>query len=283
MLVVPEKSLPQHHDGALPRLGQINFVNSLPVVLPMMESEWQAKAEVTYATPAALNEAFERNELDVGAMSSFYFLQNGTLRLVEDLSISSDGAVASVMCYSKIPLSRLDGARIAVPTSSATSINLLLVLLREIFGAVPQLTACHEPTLSNGDFDAALVIGDQALAAETAWDKQFVHADLGEWWRINTGLPMVFGLWAAREAWVLDHPESFAAICQHLKEAAASGLTDKFAAVLAEGCRRTGMSEARIKKYFTQDLNYRMSERHQEALQLYGKLCRKHGLFAAGA
>lgn len=283
MLVVPEKSLPQHHNGVLPRLGQINFVNSLPVVLPMLESEWQAKAVVTYATPAALNEAFERNELDVGAMSSFYFLQNGTMRLVEDLSISSDGAVASVMCYSKMPLSQLNGARIAVPTSSATSINLLLVLLREIFGAVPQLTLCHEPTLVNGDFDAALVIGDQALAAESTWPKQLVRADLGEWWRINTGLPMVFGLWAGRESWVLEHPESFAAICQHLREAASVGLSSKFAEVLAEGCRRTGLSENRIRQYFTQDLNYRLSDRHHEGLELYGKLCRKHGLFGAGA
>jgi chorismate dehydratase len=248
----------------------------------MMDNQWQAKAEVTYATPAALNLAYERTELDLGAMSSFYFLQNGTMHLVDDLSISSDGAVASVMCYSKVPLSGLHGARIAVPTSSATSINLLLVLLREIFGAVPQLTSCHEPSLVSGDFEAALVIGDQALQAEISWDKQLVRADLGEWWRINTGLPMVFGLWAGRNAWVLENPESFVSICQHLKEAAAIGLTTQFPQVLAEGCRRTGMPEARIKKYFTQDLNYRMSERHHEGLQLYGELCRKHGLFDSG-
>jgi len=281
MLVVPEKSRSKQLSGALPRLGQINFVNSLPVVLPMMENQWQANAEVTYATPAALNEAFERKELDVGAMSSFYFLKNGTLRLVEDLSISSDGAVTSVICYSKVPLAALDGARVAVPTSSATSINLLLVLLREVFGAVPQLTACHEPNLIDGQFDAALVIGDQALHAERAWDKQLVRADLGEWWRINTALPMVFGLWAAREAWVLENPESFAAISCDLKEAVSIGLTSRFTEVVAEGCRRTGMPPERIKQYFTSDLSYVLSERHLEGLALYGELCRKHGLFAA--
>ncbi len=201
MLITPQKVIPHRTSGALPRLGQINFVNCLPVVVPMQQSEWQKNAQVFYANPAELNSAFEARLLDIGAMSSFYFLQNGTLRLVEGLSISSEGAVASVMFYSKRRPADLHGCKIAVPNCSATSVNLLLTLLKENFSVVPELVFEDAPHINNPVIEGALVIGDQALRAEIEWDEKFFRADLGEWWRIVTGLPMVFGVWAARAEW----------------------------------------------------------------------------------
>jgi chorismate dehydratase len=279
MLVIEEKSTVQLRSEVLPRLGQINFVNCLPVVVPMRRSDWQHKAEVFYATPSDLNYAFAQNKLDIGAMSSFHYLLNGTLQLVDGLSISSDGAVASVMCYSKKPLGELHNACIAVPTSSATSINLLCLLLLEVFGAVPQLTYTESPNIDDPRFDAVLVIGDQALKAELLWSKKLVRADLGEWWRIVTGLPMVFGVWAAGKEWAARNPEQFVSIADSLRSAAASGLSSDLEAVIAEGCSRTGMSTQRIHQYFTRDLNYELTDRHLQGLARYGELCAKHGLF----
>lgn len=279
MLVSPTTSIAQQGSDTLPRLGQINFVNCLPVVVPMRRSDWQQNAHITYANPAELNLAFEQNLLDIGAMSSFYFLKNGTLRLVENLSISSDGAVASVMCYSKKPLSMLQSSVIAVPTSSATSVNLLLVLLKEVFNIRPYLKYSSNPCINDDEVDAALVIGDQALDAELFWSRKLVRADLGEWWRIVTGLPMVFGVWAAKMDWAEKNPLQFAAISASLVAAVKTGLSADFAEVVAEGCTRTGMSETRIQQYFKRDLNYEMTARHIEGLELYGDLCVKHGLF----
>jgi chorismate dehydratase len=212
-------------------------------------------------------------------MSSFYFLKNGTLNLIEGISISSDGAVASVMLYSKKPLKDLDGANVTVPVCSATSINLMLVLLKEIFSVVPILRYAEKPDVNDPSVDAALVIGDQALRAEENWTNRFVKADLGEWWRIVTGLPMVFGLWAAQPDWVAANERSFEAISQALRQACATGLGAQFEAVVQEGCARTGMPERRIQQYFLRDLNYKMTSRHEQGLALYGELCEKHGLF----
>lgn len=279
MLLTAEQSTFKPGEQRLPRLGQINFVNCLPVVVPMEQTDWTQRAEIRYDAPAKLNQAFELGELDIGAMSSFYFLKDGALKLVEGLSISSDGAVASVMCYSKVPLKDLDGARIAVPAASATSVNLMRVLLLEVFGARASMVDCQKPDIERDDVEAVLVFGDHALACETAWSRRLVRADLGEWWRINTGLPMVFGLWAARNEWVDRNNAAFDEISASLREAVAAGLGSQFPAVVAEGCRRTGLSETRIRQYFCGDLNYRMTDRHLLALEQYALLCRKHGLF----
>jgi chorismate dehydratase len=278
MLVVPEKILIDKGSIALPRLGQINFVNCLPVVVPMRQSRWQENVQVVYATPSQLNQSFQDGTLDIGAMSSFYFLKNGNMELVEGLSIASDGAVASVVCYSKRPLAELHGARIAIPTSSATSVMLLSVLLREVFSVVPELTLSDAPDIQRDDIDAALVIGDQALWAEKKWSAKLVRADLGEWWRINTGLPMVFGVWAARRSWAVNANASFKAIANHLREAVATGLSTQFPEVVQEGCARTGLSAERMLKYFKTDLNFQWTERHAQGLEMYRQLCLKHGL-----
>jgi chorismate dehydratase len=279
MLVIPERRISRTDSAELPRLGQINFVNCLPIVVPMKRNDWNAQAEVFYATPSELNHAFASEKLDIGAMSSFHFLKDGTMKLVDGLAIASDGAVASVMCHSKKPLEQLNGARVAVPLSSATSVNLLQVLLKEAFNVIPELVYREAPNVELEDMDAALVIGDQALRAEMAWDKKLVRADLGEWWRIITGLPMVFGLWAARSEWAVKNADSFTAISETLRAAVQCGLGPMFEDVVQEGCTRTGMSHERIVKYFKRDLDFRMTPRHLEGLALYGKLCQKHNLF----
>jgi chorismate dehydratase len=175
-------------------------------------------------------------------------------------------------------LSQLNGARIAVPESSASSVSLLLLLLKELFGATPELVPVSKPEIADPDIDAALIFGDQALLVEGVWDKKLVKADLGEWWRINTGLPMVFGLWAANAQWASANRELFQGISQSLREARTRGLTTLFSAVVEEGVRRTGLSYERIRRYYTTDLNYEMTARHKLALEEYGKLCRKHGI-----
>jgi predicted solute-binding protein len=87
-------------------------------------------------------------------------------------------------------------------------------------------------------------------------------------------------VWAAQSHWVAANQRSFDEISKTLRQACATGLGAKFDAVVKEGCARTGMSEVRMQKYFRRDLNYKMTSRHRQGLELYGELCEKHGLFS---
>jgi len=63
---------------------------------------------------------------------------------------------------------------------------------------LPTLAGSDQPANGTGaalaDADAALLIGDPALYAETDAER----LDLGEGWQMLTGLPFVFAFWAGR-------------------------------------------------------------------------------------
>jgi chorismate dehydratase len=263
-----------------PRFGQISFVNSLPIVLPIERHHVSFDAEIFLEAPSRLNAMFEAGELELGAMSSYYFLSRPDLTLCPDISISCIGPVGSVLLFSKCePHELLDG-RIACSAQSASSVNLLKVLFAEQFGRWPQMVADSRPQLDNDDFDGALVIGDQALEIDSDWSQRYIRIDMGEWWHQRYGLPMVFGVWAARSDWVDKNHYRYAEICRALRTAKMLGLSRRWKDTLHEAHRRTGLSVSRLERYFKEELNFDFDAEHGEGLALYQRLLRKYELLA---
>lgn len=263
---------------ALPRLGQISFINCLPVALPIERGAVPVSAQVVYGSPAELNSLMADGGIEVSAMSSFFYLQHGRLDLVPGLSISCDGAVGSVLFFSKLPFNQLSGKRIAVPASSATSVNLLRLLLLEEAGVSVDVVVQAEPSPEAAHVDGALVIGDLALRKDADWACRYWRADLGQWWLNRTGLPMVFGLWAARSDWATAHPDRFQHISHSLAEAVSLGLGRLFAAVVCEAQSRTHLQSSSLQSYFQRQLNYELSPGHMAGLQHFCQLCRHYRL-----
>jgi chorismate dehydratase len=264
--------------ACLPRLGQISFINNLPVVLPIEEGLVDLAADTTYANPAELNSAYAAGLLDIGAMSSFFYLQQKDYAIVPTVSISCLREVGSVLFFSKDRPQSLNGARVAVPSSSATSINLLQVLLLERYGVSLELVVEGKPDINNADYAGALVIGDQALHVDEEWSASHQRVDLGEWWHRDTGLPMVFGVWAAVGSWKRENESGFKQISEALGQSANFGLNEMFASVVKAAGERTGLSHETLHRYYKQQLNYEMTRSHREGLEMYRRLCVKHGL-----
>lgn len=97
-------------------------------------------------------------------------------------------------------LAALHGASIALTNESSTSVRLLRLLLEVRHGVKP---AVYERQSLHGvdeRFDAALVIGDEALRWRVRPPEGFVQAmDLASEWTDWTGLPFVFACWALRK------------------------------------------------------------------------------------
>jgi chorismate dehydratase len=261
-----------------PRLGQISFINNLPIVLPIERALVKIDAHTTYANPAELNASYANGLLDVGAMSSFFYLQQPNFRLVETVSISCVQEVGSVLFFCKNPPGELDGSTVAVPASSATSINLLQVLLLERYGVHVNAVVENRPDLHEQRFDGALVIGDHALHVDAEWSLLFERIDLGQWWHSDFGLPMVFGVWAATGEWYKANADSFDLLSTALQASAQIGLTELFPAVLSCAQERTGLDQQILEKYYLHQLNYEMTGRHLQGLEQYRRLCVKHSL-----
>jgi chorismate dehydratase len=184
-----------------PRVGRIDFVNSDPVYHGIETGEVEADIRLVEGFPTALNEMLARRELDVAPISSIEYARHSEdYYLLPDLSVSSEAEVGSIFLFSEVPPEELDGATVALASTSATSVVLLKILLSEKYGVEPEyiIREPDAPAMLE-EADAGLVIGDHALLADRNEDIEALSYDLGREWRDYTGERMVYAVWAARD------------------------------------------------------------------------------------
>lgn len=153
--------------------------------------------ELRSGIPAELNRELAAALVDVAPSSSIEYARHSErYRLLPDLSISADGAVESILLETTRPLEDLDGAEVALPTASATSVVLLRILLERRLGLTPRYRWFEQGSGADPVREgaaAALRIGD--LALRRAIESPGHYVDLGIEWKEWTGLPFVFAVW----------------------------------------------------------------------------------------
>jgi chorismate dehydratase len=194
------------------RVGRIEFVNCFPLYHHFERelAERGVSASVVEGSPAELNGMLVDGAIDVALPSSIAFARDaGQLVLLPHVSISSFGAVDSIQLFARTSRSHI--RRIALTEKSATSICLLKVLCRE-WGIEPRFAPRRGP-LSEllEEFDALLLIGDEALHLLRVEAYPY-HFDLGAEWKRVTGLPMVYAVCAARRDFAAARPAAAAAV-----------------------------------------------------------------------
>jgi chorismate dehydratase len=194
---------------ARPRVGHIQFLNCLPIYWGLVRAGTLLDVELTKDTPDRLSEMLVAGDLDIGPISLVEYLRNAEqLALLPDIAIGSDGPVLSVNLVAQRPLAELAGRRVALGSTSRTSVLLARMWLEQVHGVRPEYFTCP-PDLTSMllEADAAVLIGDAALRATYDAPRRglTVH-DLGQAWRDWSGLPMVFAVWAARRDYAEQNP-----------------------------------------------------------------------------
>jgi len=158
--------------------------------------------EFVQGDPATLNAMLASGEIDVSSSSSIEYARRWKEYLIlPGVSISSTGAVGSILLFSKKPIESLAGDAVSVSSASATSAVLLKALLKYRY-KIDASYAPRAPELAGmlADATAALLIGDEALRERIALnDPSIMIYDLGLLWQDFTGLPFVYALWIIRE------------------------------------------------------------------------------------
>lgn len=241
-------------------LGIVAYANVAPLHHTLRP--WPGMRFV-HGVPAELNAALRRGEIDLTLVSSVELVRHRhDYKALADFSIATLGPVYSVMLFSRRPWEELAGARVAVTPASATSVELLRVLLE-----ADGLTAERVPTQGSLDemldtADAGLLIGDAALVeavrhlgprdggpvARGATGRSVVRPDLyvydlGEAWYQRTRLPFTFAVWASRA----DRPPS-PELLRRFRAARAEGL-GRLAEVSAEEGKRLGLPAGVVQRY----------------------------------
>ena len=254
------------HAVGRPRVGHIQFLNCLPIYWGLVRSGTLLDVELTKDTPDQLNDMLVRGDLDIGPISLVEYLRNADqLVLLPDLAVGSDGPVLSVNLVTQVPLAELDGRRVALGSTSRTSVLLTRMWLAEVHGVHPDYFVCP-PDLTTMllEADAAVLIGDAALRATYSNRPGLTVHDLGAVWRDWSGLPMVFAVWAARR----DYAEANPGLVKDVQNAFIRSRDDAIAhidEIAAQAARWESFDAGTLANYF-RTLDFALGERQLAGL-----------------
>lgn len=237
-----------------PRVGHIQFLNCVPFYWGLVHSGALLDLELVKDTPERLSEQLIAGDLDIGPITLVEYLRHPEgLVLLPDLAVGSDGPVMSCNLVSQLPFADLDRQRVALGSTSRTTVQLARLVLREQYGANPDYFSCP-PDLAQMMQEApgGVLIGDPALRA-MLYDGPRLGLrvlDLGGAWKDWTGLPMVFAVWAVRRDFLAAHP----GLTREVHEAFLHSISLAMAEVdkvAAQAARWESFDADTLERYFT--------------------------------
>jgi chorismate dehydratase len=254
------------------RLGAVDYLNVRPLVHGIAQDPSFA---LRFDPPSLCATLLHEAEIDLGMIPTIAYQHREGYRVVPGAAIGSEGPVASVALFTRIPVKKI--TRIAADTSSNTSVALLRILCRERFGIAPELVpmAPDLAAMTHAE-EAALLIGDPALfAPHEAMGLEKV--DLGSEWTAMTGLPFIWAFWAGREG-AIDPPGVL-----RLQQARRAGeaASDRIAEAYATGyAQRTGIAAdvELAKRYLKDNIKYDFGEREVAAVERFHALALEAGV-----
>ena len=284
------------------RVGCVKYLNARPLI-----RGWPGNVEFDH--PSALCQRLAKGQLDVALVSSFEFLRNPIYRIVDDISISSDGLVYSVVVAHRGEFSDIE--EIELDPASETAVNLLRCLLAEL-GLKPRLIrnidlqSVHPAGLQSaapapvqiaesnaaenisagrtGNMpmfrtarSAQLIIGDQAIRFRHEHGSAFQFWDLGEQWKTLTGLPFVYALWLIRPE--VSDAKSIAQRLRGLRDENLADVSSFVADAVADVAdNKQTITKEFLDRYYDEHLRFDFGTQEKRGLQTFADLCAKHGV-----
>lgn len=258
------------------RVGAVSFLNTKPLIYPLLNGELPTDNLVlSVHVPSRLATLLSEGELDVGLIPIIEYFRardpGAGYCILPGISIASQGSVQSIQLFSRVPIQ--DIQRIALDTSSRSSIALLKILLAEKYRIHPEFTSCPPSVApAEAEAEAVLLIGDAALKHLGATE---YSVDLGAEWHELTGLPFVYACWVARGGVCLGDTSKL------LCKAKAKGI-EQIPEIARIEARKLGLSETLCRNYLQHYIHYDLDESAIAGIELFYKLAVKNGLAAPG-
>ena len=246
------------------RVSAVSYLNTWPLVWGFLKGPGQGTFDFRFDLPAVCADALANGDADIGLVPCAELDRLG-FGYLPDLGIASTGPVRSILLISRRPFH--DIRTLAVDSGSRTSVALARILLAERYGVSPVMTR-QAPELAEmlSDADAALIIGDPALRLDPH-SLPYHCLDLGEEWTKWCGLPMVFAVWAGRREVLTP------GVAQAFQESYEWG-SERIREIASEAHRQRGFEEELATDYLTRHIEYRLTARHREGLELFRERAR---------
>jgi chorismate dehydratase len=260
------------------RISAISFLNTAPLMWNFEHGDTQATLardfEIGYTVPSLCADALRAGEADIGIIPVAEYARIPGLIILPDVAIAARGPVRSILLVSKKPLDQV--ATVAADTNSRTTIALARLLFAKWWKSVPEFRPMP-PQLGTmlEACDAAVIIGDAALLVDRS---RYLTCDLAEEWLRLTGKPFVFAFWAVRMA-ALREMRPGLDLGSAFRDSRNEGLLlASIQQTAREWSPRTGLTEADVVSYLTENIYYSLDPDTISGLELFFQLCAEYRL-----
>ncbi len=228
----------------------------------MLHGPQRDLVDLSFSLPSVCSHELELGKIEIGLVPVAEIARQG-LQMVPGVGITCFGAVRSILLVSKCPLNEIK--TLAADSSSRTSVQLARVILRERYGVTPRISpAAPALELMLAQCDAALIIGDPALRIEPE-KLPYQTLDLGEEWRLLTGLPMVFAAWAGKPGFPVTALESIT------RGSYAYG-AERISEIVEREHLNRGVSRELATRYLTGNIRYILGPEETKGLEAFLEL-----------
>lgn len=243
-------------------ISLISYLNAKPLTI-YFEKNKINDLNIVSDIPSNSCRKLISGQVEAGLVSSIIIAENKNLKVVNNISIASEGPVESVLLLSKKSIKNIKS--IALDEESRTSNVLLQILLNKFFDIKPNYKTKKgniETLLEQ--YDAVLAIGDKAFnygidnPSDVLWD-------LAMEWKHFTGLPFVFAVWG-----VTKESKLKSSLFVKAKEYGLNHIND----IAEEFSNHNNLSHFGRKlayKYLTENLSYNLGDKEQKSLFLFFK------------
>ncbi|HBW82375.1 MAG TPA: radical SAM protein [Sphingobacterium sp.] len=230
------------------RVSAVSYTNTYPFLNGIRKSKVMEQIDLSVDYPSACAQKVIDDQADIGIIPTAALLSLPEYCINTDFCIGTEGAVDSVFIFANKPIEEVKTLRL--DKQSRTSNGLARVLIKNYWKKDVELV-----TDESIEPDAYVLIGDRTFGKKNA--VPYVY-DLGEEWFNFTGLPFAFALWVSNK----KLPDSFV---EEFNEALAYGVehaTDVIAGL-------PEFEDFDYTKYLTEHLNFHLTAKKREAVQLY--------------
>ena len=244
-------------------LGRVSFINCDPVFHTIPDSWTVLSAPPSWVTGHLLR----RDGITAPIPTADYASNVGKLSLIRDIGIVGRESVGSVLLFGNRPIETMRD--IALPSDSSTS-NMLMRWILKQRGLDPKYVKMGPDMDSMLDeCDGALIIGDRAIAA-AIHNPELVRMDLGREWVEITGLPMVFGVFAARKD-SNDHSISRARELMLSNYNIFLEQEEVRNIVISDASKKVSLSIERVSEYYANEVSNLLSPESIKGLRVFLK------------
>ncbi len=252
------------------RIASVPYVNARPLTWGFLTGPYRGIFHVQQVAPSRIPDLLRSGKVDVGLIPSIDYLRLPGVEFLPQICIASKRRVRSVFLASRVPVERIRS--VALDSNSRTSAALLKIILWHK-GVRDARYAEQAPSLKVmlREHDAALLIGDAALTADTTG--LFV-SDLAAEWFALTGLPFVFAMWAVRPGVIV--PDGV----RPFLESRRIGMANVPAIALQAG-ERLKIPPGSIESYLKTNIHYYLGSEERRGLDLFFRQAQQLGLAPA--